>query len=36
VPQGHDITFGDMDPDEKHKISHRAVAFAKLLDDCLA
>jgi XTP/dITP diphosphohydrolase len=36
VPDGHDITFGDMDPDEKHKISHRAVAFARLLDDCLA
>ncbi len=31
VPAGHLITFGEMDPDEKHKISHRARAFAKLV-----
>ena len=30
VPHGHDITFGEMDPDKKHGMSHRAVAFAKL------
>ena len=30
VPQGYDQTFGEMDPDEKHRISHRAAAFAKL------
>jgi len=27
IPNGYDITFGEMDPDEKHKISHRAEAF---------
>lgn len=36
VPDGYDQTFGDMDPAEKHRISHRAVAFAKLLDACFA
>jgi XTP/dITP diphosphohydrolase len=30
VPEGYDITFGEMDPDLKHRISHRARAFAKL------
>ncbi len=34
-PDGYDITFGEMDPAEKHCISHRAVAFAKLLNACL-
>jgi len=28
VPLGYDITFGEMDPDKKHAISHRAKAFA--------
>ncbi len=28
---GHDITFGEMDPQEKHAISHRADAFNKML-----
>lgn len=32
VPTGHSITFGEMDPDKKHAMSHRAVAFAKLVD----
>ena len=27
---GRDLTFGEMDPDEKHAISHRARAFEKL------
>ena len=31
VPAGHDVTFGEMDPADKHKISHRAEAFARLL-----
>ena len=31
VPAGRDVTFGEMDPDEKHRISHRADAFRKLL-----
>ena len=31
VPAGHEQTFGEMDPAEKHKISHRADAFRKLV-----
>ncbi|HUG46294.1 MAG TPA: RdgB/HAM1 family non-canonical purine NTP pyrophosphatase [Sphingomicrobium sp.] len=31
VPAGYDRTFGEMDGQEKHKISHRANAFAKLV-----
>ena len=31
VPAGYDVTFGEMDPDEKHHISHRADAFRKLV-----
>lgn len=34
VPQGHEITFGEMDPALKHRISHRADAFAKLVAAC--
>ena len=30
VADGHDITFGEMDPVAKDQISHRALAFAKL------
>lgn len=30
-PDGYDITFGEMDAEEKNKISHRANAFAKLV-----
>ena len=30
VMQGETITYGEMDPDRKHAISHRARAFAKL------
>ena len=35
VPDGYDITFGEMDPDLKHRISHRARAFEKLVAACL-
>ncbi|WP_281856409.1 RdgB/HAM1 family non-canonical purine NTP pyrophosphatase [Litoreibacter halocynthiae] len=31
-PNGYDITFGQMDRWEKNKISHRANAFAKLVE----
>ena len=31
VPVGFDQTFGEIDPDLKHRISHRANAFAKLV-----
>lgn len=35
VPDGRDETFGEMDPAEKHRISHRAAAFALLSAACL-
>ncbi|HEX2804147.1 MAG TPA: RdgB/HAM1 family non-canonical purine NTP pyrophosphatase [Sphingomicrobium sp.] len=31
VPAGQEATFGEMDPEQKHKISHRADAFRKLV-----
>lgn len=34
VPAGHDATFAEMEPEAKHAISHRAVAFRDLIDDC--
>jgi XTP/dITP diphosphohydrolase len=36
VPQGGSLTFGELDPAEKHRISHRARAFAKLVEACLS
>jgi XTP/dITP diphosphohydrolase len=30
-PDGHDLTFGEMDPEQKHAISHRARAFARFM-----
>lgn len=30
-PRHHEITFGEMDPDKKHAMSHRADAFRKLV-----
>jgi XTP/dITP diphosphohydrolase len=36
VPAGDVRTFGEIDPVEKHRISHRARAFAKLVEGCLA
>ncbi len=36
VPAGGAMTFGEMDPEEKHRISHRADAFAKLVAACFA
>ncbi|MGE5271043.1 MAG: RdgB/HAM1 family non-canonical purine NTP pyrophosphatase [Thiohalocapsa sp.] len=36
VPDGYAVTFGEMGPELKHKISHRARAFAKLAAACLA
>jgi XTP/dITP diphosphohydrolase len=35
VPEGGVATFGEIDPAQKHRISHRACAFAKLVDGCL-
>lgn len=34
VPDGHTITFGEMDPAAKHAMSHRAVAFRRLVERC--
>ncbi len=33
VPNGYRQTFAELDPEEKHRISHRADAFAKLVAD---
>ena len=35
-PAGHAVTFGQMDPAEKNRISHRAAAFAALVAACFA
>jgi len=35
-PDGYDITFGEMDRWQKNRISHRADAFAKLVQGCFA
>ena len=35
-PDGHSETFGEMDPAQKHAMSHRADAFAKLVAGCFA
>jgi non-canonical purine NTP pyrophosphatase (RdgB/HAM1 family) len=34
VPAGAEQTFGEMDPDGKHAVSHRARAFAQVLAAC--
>jgi XTP/dITP diphosphohydrolase len=34
VADGFEATFAEMEPDEKHSISHRADAFRKLIDGC--
>jgi non-canonical purine NTP pyrophosphatase (RdgB/HAM1 family) len=34
IPSGDHKTFAEMDPDEKHAISHRARAFAQVLASC--
>ena len=36
VPNGRSETFAEIDPDEKHRISHRADAFAKLVAEQFA
>jgi XTP/dITP diphosphohydrolase len=35
VPDGYELSFGEMDQDLKHRISHRARAFARLVAACL-
>ena len=35
VPAGHEQTFGELEPEGKHRISHRADAFRKLVEALL-
>ncbi len=35
IPDGYKQTFGELSPDVKHEISHRAVSFAKFKAGCL-
>lgn len=34
VPEGHSVTFAEMEPADKHAMSHRAHAFKQLIDAC--
>ncbi|MCZ6862680.1 MAG: RdgB/HAM1 family non-canonical purine NTP pyrophosphatase [Alphaproteobacteria bacterium] len=34
LPAGYEITFGEMAPENKHAISHRADAFRRLIGAC--
>lgn len=36
VPDGYDQSFGEMDPKQKHDMSHRADAFKQLVAACFA
>ena len=36
VPDGHNVTFGEFEPQAKYAISHRAKAFEKLVAACFA
>jgi len=36
VPEGQTLTFGEADSDWKHSVSHRAIAYAKLVTRCIA
>jgi XTP/dITP diphosphohydrolase len=36
VPNGHDLTFGEMESNDKHAISHRAHAFRQLVENCFS
>ena len=36
LPEGFDITFGEMEPEKKHTMSHRADAFRRLVAACFA
>ena len=35
IPEGRSETFAEIDPAEKHAMSHRARAFAQLVNHCL-
>lgn len=34
VPEGYNITFAEMEPQKKHQMSHRAMAFRQLVEKC--
>ena len=34
IAGGGTMTFGEMDPDDKHAVSHRARAFALFVEAC--
>jgi len=36
VPDGYDLSFGEMEPSKKHDMSHRADAFRQLVDACFS
>lgn len=36
LPMGEDATFGEMTPEKKHLMSHRAHAFYQLMESCFA
>ncbi|WP_169543502.1 RdgB/HAM1 family non-canonical purine NTP pyrophosphatase [Sneathiella aquimaris] len=36
TPTGHDLTFAEMQPEDKLAINHRADAFRQLIDACFA
>ncbi|MDS4073906.1 MAG: non-canonical purine NTP pyrophosphatase [Defluviicoccus sp.] len=36
VADGDSRTFGEIEPEEKHRISHRADAFRQMVAACLA
>jgi XTP/dITP diphosphohydrolase len=36
IPTGHSVTFAEMEPADKHAMSHRANAFKQLIDACFS
>ncbi|MGB4106388.1 MAG: RdgB/HAM1 family non-canonical purine NTP pyrophosphatase [Alphaproteobacteria bacterium] len=36
IPEGDTRTYGEIEPEEKHKTSHRAKAFEKLVKTCFS
>ncbi|MGQ0527244.1 MAG: non-canonical purine NTP pyrophosphatase, partial [Alphaproteobacteria bacterium] len=36
VPEGYTETFAEMDAKKKQEMSHRALAFAKMVNECFA
>lgn len=34
IPEGYAMTYAEMSPEQKHRISHRAIAIRKLIQDC--